>query len=103
MSRTQLILAQIAVGIALLAFWHIVTNYPILGDVKNARFFFSTPLDVAERIWKLFYTGTIWKHLWITLAETMLAFVIGSGAGIVIGEDVHACIRNASMAALHVT
>lgn len=85
MSRTQLILAQIAVGIALLAFWHIVTNYPILGDVKNARFFFSTPLDVAERIWKLFYTGTIWKHLWITLAETMLAFVIGSGAGIVIG------------------
>ena len=85
MSRTQLILAQIAVGIALLAFWHIVTNYPILGDVKNARFFFSTPLDVTERIWKLFYTGTIWKHLWITLAETMLAFVIGSGAGIVIG------------------
>jgi NitT/TauT family transport system permease protein len=85
MSRTRLLFAQIGVGVALLAFWHIFTNYPVFGDVKTARFFFSTPLDVAERIWKLFYSGTIWKHLWITLAETMLAFVIGSGAGIVIG------------------
>jgi NitT/TauT family transport system permease protein len=40
---------------------------------------------VAARIWKLFYTGVIWRHLGITLTETLLAFVIGSGAGIVIG------------------
>jgi NitT/TauT family transport system permease protein len=85
MSRSRLLFAQIGVGIGLLAFWHIFTNYPVFGDVKNARFFFSTPLDVAERIWKLFYSGTIWKHLWITLTETMLAFVIGSAAGIVVG------------------
>jgi NitT/TauT family transport system permease protein len=83
--RLQLTLLQIGVGIALLGIWHIVTNYPVLGDVKTARFFFSTPLDVTERIWKLFASGSIWKHLWITLSETMLAFVIGSGAGIVIG------------------
>ena len=29
---------------------------------------------------KWFVEGTIWKHLWITLVEAMLAFVIGSVA-----------------------
>ncbi len=49
------------------------------------KFFFSTPLDVIARVWKLFATGQIWKHLWITLSETILAFVIGSVAGVVFG------------------
>src|SRR5262249_25173270 len=48
-------------------------------------FFFSTPADVAARIVKWFAEGTIWKHLWITLVESVLAFVIGSVAGVLIG------------------
>src|SRR5262249_30880801 len=44
-------------------------------------FFFSTPIDVATRIVKWFVEGTIWKHLWITLLESVLAFVIGSLGG----------------------
>ena len=31
---------------------------------------------------KWFYEGTIWRHLWITLTEATLAFVIGSVGGI---------------------
>ena len=85
MSRTRLVVLQVFVGIALLVLWHVATTYPLLGDVKNIRFFFSTPLDVIARIWKFFATGVIWRHLWITLSETLLAFVIGSGAGIVVG------------------
>ena len=50
-----------------------------------AAFFFSTPSDVAARIVKWFVDGTIWKHLWITLVESVLAFVIGSVAGVLIG------------------
>ncbi len=85
MNRFSLILLQIGVGLGLLLIWHLVSTYPLLGDVKTVQFFFSTPLDVIARIWKLFATGVIWKHLGITLTETMLAFVIGSGAGIVVG------------------
>ncbi|MBZ0146595.1 MAG: ABC transporter permease, partial [Pseudorhodoplanes sp.] len=48
-------------------------------------FFFSTPVDVAARIMKWFSEGTIWRHLWITLVEAMLAFVLGSIGGILIG------------------
>ena len=85
MSRVRLLLLQIGVGLGMLLVWHLVSTYPIVGDVKTIQFFFSNPIDVIARIWKLFYTGVIWRHLGITLTETLLAFVIGSGAGIVIG------------------
>src|SRR5262249_6161593 len=41
--------------------------------------------DVAMRVIKWFVDGSIWKHLWITLAESMLAFAIGSIGGVLIG------------------
>jgi NitT/TauT family transport system permease protein len=85
MTRPRLIASQIAVALVMLALWHLVSNYEIFGEVKRTRFFFSTPEDVIVRIWKFFATGVIWKHLWITLTETMLAFVIGAVGGVVIG------------------
>ena len=85
MSRARLLLLQILVAVALIGAWHVVSNYPVVGDVKNIRFFFSTPGDVALRVWKFFYTGVIWKHLWVTLEETLLAFAIGAGSGVAIG------------------
>jgi NitT/TauT family transport system permease protein len=85
MSRTKLLAWQISLGFAMLLIWHAVSTWPILGDVKQIKFFFSTPVDVIARIWRFFATGMIWKHLWITLIETLLAFGIGSLAGIVVG------------------
>ena len=85
MNRWLLLGLQIGVAIVLIALWHVLTAYPILGEVKNMRFFFATPADVWARIVKFFATGIIWKHLWITLTETVLAFAIGSAGGIVVG------------------
>ncbi len=85
MNRLQLLAAQIGVGLALLLAWHVATAYPIFGSVKNAQFFFSTPLDVIARVSKEFAGGEIWRHLWITLQETVLAFVFGAGGGILMG------------------
>ena len=62
-----------------------LTTVPIGRRMLLPPFFFSTPLDVAARDRALFAGGTIWKHLWITLVEPMLAFVIGSGGGVLIG------------------
>jgi NitT/TauT family transport system permease protein len=85
MGRLRLISLQIGVAVVLLGLWHVVSTYPVMGDVKTIRFFFSTPLEVIARIVRFFVSGLIWRHLWITLSETMLAFVIGSVGGIVIG------------------
>ncbi len=49
------------------------------------KFFFSTPLDVGTRVVRMVTGGELWWHLWITLSETILAFVIGAGGGIAVG------------------
>jgi NitT/TauT family transport system permease protein len=95
MSRLTLLALQILVAIVCIAFWHLFSKYPIcglsyLGLEKDCAtllppFFFSTPGEVAGRVFKWFVDGTIWKHLWITLVEAMLAFFIGSLSGVLVG------------------
>ncbi len=91
MLRLRLIFLQALVAVVGLAIWHFGSTVAIGGGagVKPwyllPEFFFSQPLKVAERVWELFYTGKIWRHLGITLLEGILAFLIGSGLGIVLG------------------
>src|SRR5215472_12963997 len=84
-SRIKLIMLQFLVAIIAVLLWQLFTTVPIAGVKLLPPFFFSTPLDVASRIAKWFVEGTIWRHLWITLIESVLAFVIGSVAGVLIG------------------
>jgi NitT/TauT family transport system permease protein len=85
MSRFNLIALQLLVAVLAVLAWHVLTTVPIGGVKLLPPFFFSTPTDVAARIVKWFADGTIWGHLWITLQESVLAFVIGSVAGVLIG------------------
>ncbi len=85
MSRFTLLMLQLLVAIVAVLLWQLFTSVPIGGVKLLPPFFFSTPIDVATRIVKWFVEGTIWKHLWITLVESVLAFIIGSLAGILIG------------------
>ncbi|MBN8957034.1 MAG: ABC transporter permease [Rhizobiales bacterium] len=85
MSRVSLLTFQILVAVVSIALWHVLTTTPIFGVTLLPPFFFSTPGDVIGRIITWFADGSIWKHLWITLLEAMLAFFIGSIGGILIG------------------
>lgn len=85
MDRIRLLLLQVAVAIVAVGIWHVFTTVPIFGALVLPPFFFSTPGEVAERIVKLFVQGTVWRHLWVTLTESILAFVLGSVGGVLIG------------------
>ena len=85
MNRLTLLSLQILVAVVSLALWHVLSTVPIGGVILLPPFFFSTPGDVASRVYKWFVDGSIWRHLWITLVEAMLAFVIGSVGGVLIG------------------
>ena len=85
MSRLSLLILQIAVAVVGLALWYVLASYPIFGHVVLPPFFFSNPVDVAKQIVDWFVTGVIWKHLWVTLEESILAFVIGSVGGVLVG------------------
>src|SRR5689334_9317313 len=85
MSRLTLLSLQVLVAVVALSLWQVFATVEIFGKVLLPPFFFSTPLDVAAQVVKWFSTGTIWKHLIITLWESILAFVIGSTLGVLIG------------------
>src|ERR1700754_2136393 len=85
MSRLTLLSLQILVAVVALALWQVFATVPLFGKILLPPFFFSTPVEVGAQIYKWFSTGTIWKHLWITLLESTLAFVIGSIGGGLVG------------------
>jgi NitT/TauT family transport system permease protein len=95
MNRTNLLALQVLVALICIAFWHVFSKYPVCGLSRFGfendcitflpPFFFSTPGEVASRVLKWFIDGSIWKHLWITLVEAMLAFVVGAISGVLIG------------------
>jgi len=85
MDRVRLTLLQILVAVVAIVLWHVLTTWPIFGQVVLPPFFFSNPVDVAQQIVAWFVSGVIWKHLWVTLSESILAFVIGSIGGVLVG------------------
>ena len=85
MSRVALLTLQILVAVVAIGLWYVLSTFPIYGHMLLPPFFFSTPVDVASQIVDWFATGVIWKHLFVTLWESILAFVIGSLGGVGVG------------------
>src|SRR3974390_3372623 len=85
MPRSRLTALQIFVAIIAIALWYLLSTYPVFGKILLPPFFFSNPVDVAQQIIAWFVSGVIWKHLWVTLNESILAFLIGSIGGVIFG------------------
>jgi NitT/TauT family transport system permease protein len=83
--RWTLLLLQILVAIVSIALWYVLSTYSVFGYTLLPPFFFSNPVDVASQIVAWFVSGVIWKHLWVTLVESMLAFALGSIGGVLVG------------------
>jgi NitT/TauT family transport system permease protein len=79
---------QVGLLLALLGFWYVMTEPglvpPMMFDNdRQAAFFFGQPVIVGERIWAWFVTDAdIYRHLGVTLLETVLAFGIGAALGL---------------------
>lgn len=91
MNNIVLLLLRLSVAVVALGFWHVFTtmSFGTGSDGKPfyllPQFFFSTPVAVFTRVFTMFADGSVYRHLWITLVETMLAFVIGATLGILVG------------------
>jgi NitT/TauT family transport system permease protein len=85
MSRLTLVACQLLVAVVALVLWQVLATVPVFGRILLPPFFFSNPVDVGSQIVDWFVRGVIWKHLWITLLESILAFSIGSLGGVMVG------------------
>jgi NitT/TauT family transport system permease protein len=79
-NTSRLHLYQIGLFVGSLLSWEGLVRAKILD-----AFFFSTPSSIFLRLMEWLTKGNIYRHLSITLIETLFAFVIGTGLGIGIG------------------
>ena len=56
--RAKLLVLQALVAVVAIGIWHVGSSVPIGGTYLLPKFFFSTPADVAMRVWTLFADGT---------------------------------------------
>ena len=76
---------------AIFVFWWAMTKPGFIpafffSDDSQAAFFFGEPVIILQRIWEWFAGGEIYSHLGVTLYETVMAFVIGTVAGLAVGH-----------------
>jgi NitT/TauT family transport system permease protein len=88
--RRYLRLWQALLLVMIFVVWQVLTQPDLLPPIvwdnpDRAAFFFGEPVRIFQAIWAWFAEGTIYRHLWVTLQETALAFVIGSALGLAVG------------------
>src|SRR6266568_4117597 len=88
--RLRLRAFQVLFAVLLLVIWYVLTSPTLLPPIyfteaNQAAFFFGEPVKVFARLWQWFASGEIYEHLWVTLVETLLAFLIGTVSGVAIG------------------
>ena len=82
---------QLLLLAAIFVTWQVLTQPDLLppfvwqDNPNRAAFFFGEPVKIFGVIWEWFRGGAVYEHLWVTLQETALAFVIGSVLGLAFG------------------
>ena len=95
LTKTQRIRLQIrcwqwALLAVIFIFWWAMTKPGVVptfffDNDDQAAFFFGEPVEIFARIWQWFSTGEIYRHLAVTLYETVMAFIIGTVGGLACG------------------
>src|SRR5258708_21554991 len=88
--RLRLRAFQVLLLVLLLVIWHVLTSPTLLpriyfSEPNQAAFFFGEPLKVFGRLWRWFVSGEIYWHVWVTLVETLPAFLIATVFGVIVG------------------
>jgi NitT/TauT family transport system permease protein len=83
--RTALVwLARVLLPVVIVGGWQLCTATGVVD-----KFFFGQPSGVWHSLVQLFRHGTafgsIWLNLWVTIKEALYGFLLGTGAGIVLG------------------
>lgn len=83
-ARTRKIIvgvSQLAIIIIFLAIWELLARAQILNT-----FLSSSPSEVLKTFVSLFNQNNLWNHIYVTLYETFISFLIASILGIVIAS-----------------
>ena len=77
--KVKVLLIQIALLVGILVLWEILANAGII-----QTFLFSKPSDIYSLFISYTSNGTLIKHVWVSVYETLIGLFIGSTLGIII-------------------
>jgi len=72
-------LSQILIVCTFIISWELAAKYKIIN-----KFIFSCPSAIIETISNLLKENNLFPHIWTTLLETGIAFILGIGLGLII-------------------
>ena len=74
-----IMITQLLLLIFLILIWQIAANKELINT-----FITSSPKNVLNTIINLYQHNNLWPHIWITSAETLISFLLGTILGIII-------------------
>lgn len=90
-SKAKLTSCQLLLLVFIFFFWWLMTKPGLIPpfmfqDENQAAFFFGEPVQIGKVIWEWFFVNMeIYPNLAVTLTETVLAFLFGTAAGLLVG------------------
>ncbi len=70
---------QILIIVALIVFWQLAANFGLINT-----FISSSPKAIFQTIVNLYNDGSLFHHIWVTLYEVIVSFVLGTFIGVLI-------------------
>jgi NitT/TauT family transport system permease protein len=72
---------QFLIALIFIGGWQLLASFNLINT-----FIFSSPLLICKTIIYLFNDGSLFKHIGVTMGETMISFFLGSGLGLLIAS-----------------
>lgn len=70
--KNTIFIGQLIICISFIIIWEVLAHYKIINS-----FIFSCPTLIIKTIYNLITNGSLFEHLFITLSETIIAFLLG--------------------------
>ncbi|RDY22688.1 ABC transporter permease [Romboutsia maritimum] len=78
-NKIKILIYQLLLLIGLLVLWEALANFKIIDT-----FLFSKPSSIYDLFMKYAMSGQLFKHVWVSVYETILGLVIGTVLGILV-------------------
>ena len=75
--KTKVLISQITIILLLFIIWEILAKYEIINT-----FFYSSPSKILTTITTLFKTNSLFNHIYVTIYEVILSFIIATIIGL---------------------
>ncbi|MDP9986008.1 NitT/TauT family transport system permease protein [Arthrobacter oryzae] len=71
---------QLLLTVLVLGAWEVLGRAGVIDE-----FFFPLPSDIFQTVWLWVSSGFVFPHLWVTMQEAILAFLVGAAVGLLLG------------------